>query len=67
MMEIRWILECLVVYLVTWSYLQKLKEKHSTDPIEVVIRDLRRAWGRPEDEKEIHWPIHMRVGRVKEA
>ena len=66
-METRWNLDRLVGYLGTWSSVQKFKDKHNTDPIEIVIRDLRRAWGRPEDEKEINWPIHMRVGRVKEA
>ena len=66
-MEARWNLDRLVGYLGTWSSVQKFKDKHDADPIEVVLRDLTRAWGRPEDEKEIHWPIHMRVGRVKEA
>ncbi|MGD8878606.1 MAG: class I SAM-dependent methyltransferase [Syntrophobacterales bacterium] len=66
-METRWNLDRLVGYLGTWSSVQKFKDKHNTDPIEVVIRDLRRAWGSSEDEKEIHWPIHMRIGRVKEA
>ncbi|MCG6945760.1 MAG: class I SAM-dependent methyltransferase [Deltaproteobacteria bacterium] len=64
-METRWNLDRLVGYLGTWSSVQKFKDKHDTDPIEVVIRDLRRAWGNPEDEKGIHWPIHMRVGRVQ--
>jgi ubiquinone/menaquinone biosynthesis C-methylase UbiE len=64
-METRWNLNRLVGYLGTWSSVQKFKDKHDTDPIEVVIRDLRRAWGRPEDEKGIHWPIHMRVGRMQ--
>ena len=66
-MEASWNLDRLVGYLGTWSSVQKFKDKHNTDPIEIVIRDLRRAWGRPEDEKEIHWPINMRVGRAKEA
>jgi SAM-dependent methyltransferase len=62
--EARWNLDRLVGYLGTWSSVQKFKDKHNTDPIEIVIKELRRAWGRPEEEKEIHWPIHMRVGRV---
>ena len=63
-MEARWNLDRLVGYLGTWSSVQKFKDKHNTDPIEIVIRDLRRAWGRPEDEREIHWPINMRVGKL---
>jgi ubiquinone/menaquinone biosynthesis C-methylase UbiE len=64
-METSWNLNRLVGYLGTWSSVQKFKDKHDTDPIEVVTSDLRRAWGNPEDEKGIHWPIHMRVGRAK--
>ena len=63
-MEVQWDLDRLLGYLGTWSSVQKFKDKHDTDPIEVVLSDLRRAWGRPENEKEIHWPIHMRVGRI---
>jgi SAM-dependent methyltransferase len=64
-MEARWNLDRLVGYLGTWSSVQKFKDEHNTDPIEIVIRDLRRAWGRPAHEREIRWPIHMRVGRMQ--
>ena len=63
-MEVNWNLDSLVGYLGTWSSVQKFKDKYNTDPLEIVMRDVLRAWGRPEDEREIHWPIHMRVGRV---
>ena len=64
-MEARWNLDRLVGYLGTWSSVQKFKDKHDADPIEIVKKDLRKAWGRPEDEKEIHWPIHMRIGQMQ--
>jgi ubiquinone/menaquinone biosynthesis C-methylase UbiE len=63
-MEARWNLNRLVGYLGTWSSVQKFKDTHNADPIDIVVRDLKRAWGGPEDEKEIHWPVHMRVGRM---
>ncbi|MBT8406295.1 MAG: class I SAM-dependent methyltransferase [Deltaproteobacteria bacterium] len=63
-MESKWSLERLIGYLATWSAVQKFRDKHNTDPIEIVIKELRRAWGRPEDKKEIHWLINMRVGRI---
>ena len=63
-MESKWSLERLIGYLGTWSAVQKFKDKHNTDPIEIVIKELRRAWGRREDKKEIHWLINMRVGRI---
>ena len=66
-MEVRWDLSQLIGYLKTWSAVQRFKEKHKTDPVEVFAQDLNREWGRPEKEKQIQWPINMRVGRVKEA
>jgi SAM-dependent methyltransferase len=64
-MEAKWSLEHLIGYLGTWSSVLKFSNKHGTDPIDLVIKDLRQAWGRPEQEKQIHWPIHIRVGRVE--
>jgi len=63
-MESKWSLERLIGYLGTWSAVQNFKDKHNTDPIELIIKDLIRAWDRPQDEKEIHWSINMRVGRI---
>ena len=64
-MEATWSLEHLVGYLGTWSSVLKFKKKHRTDPIEIVIEALRRAWGRPGHEKRIHWPVNMRVGKLE--
>jgi ubiquinone/menaquinone biosynthesis C-methylase UbiE len=64
-MEVRWNLNHLIGYLKTWSAVQRFKEKHKSDPVEAFAQDLEREWGRPEDDKEIAWPIHMRVGRVQ--
>lgn len=63
-MEAKWGLEHLLGYLGTWSSVQKFKDKNKADPVESFAKDLRVVWGQPEDEKEISWPIHMRVGRV---
>ena len=63
-MKAKWNLAHLLGYLATWSSVQKFKEMYNTDPIEIIIKDLRRAWGRRQDEKKILWPINMRVGRI---
>lgn len=63
-MEADWSLEHLIGYLGTWSAVQKFKDKNNFDPLEVFAEDLKLAWGRPEDEKRVTWPINMRVGRV---
>ena len=63
-MESQWSMERLIGYLGTWSAVQRFKDKHNNDPIEIILKDLRRVWERPQDEKEIHWPINIRVGRI---
>jgi ubiquinone/menaquinone biosynthesis C-methylase UbiE len=64
-MEVRWNLNHLIGYLNTWSAVQRFKEEHKTDPVEAFAQDLKGEWGRPGEEKEINWPINLRVGRVK--
>jgi SAM-dependent methyltransferase len=64
-LEAKWNLTHLLGYLGTWSSVQKFKDKHNSDPIELVIKDLREAWGRPQDEKQVQWPVNMRVGRIQ--
>jgi ubiquinone/menaquinone biosynthesis C-methylase UbiE len=64
-MKATWDLKYLVGYLGTWSAVQRFKEKNKMDPIENLIEELVQAWGQPETEKQIYWPINMRVGRIK--
>jgi ubiquinone/menaquinone biosynthesis C-methylase UbiE len=66
-MEAEWSLEHLIGYLGTWSAVQRYKEKHKSDPVEAFAEDLKLLWGQPQDERRVHWPINMRVGRVQQA
>ena len=64
MMNVRmdWNLEHFIGYLGTWSAVERYKEVHGTDPIDLVRGDLRSAWG--EGERPVRWPLAMRIGRV---
>jgi len=66
-MEARWNLDRLAGYLGTWSAVQRYKEKNKADPVESFAEELKPLWGHPQAERQIRWPINMRVGRVKEA
>jgi SAM-dependent methyltransferase len=63
-MEANWSLDHLLGYIGTWSSVQKFKEQNNANPLKGFARDLKQVWGRLEDEKQVRWPINMRVGRV---
>ena len=51
-------------YMRTWSASQAWEREHGRDPVEVVRADLTRAWGDPESERDVRWPLHGAIGRV---
>ena len=63
-MEVRmiWTLDHFIGYLGTWSAVERYKAEHGTDPIGLVLSDLRSAWG--EGERPVRWPLAMRIGSV---
>lgn len=63
-METHWTLEQLCGYLFTWSASQNYLEATGKNPLDEVGDRLLTAWGDPNESKPIHWPIHLRVGRI---
>ncbi len=63
-LEVRmtWSVEHFIGYLGTWSAVERYKEAHGTDPVDLVENDLRSAWGTA--EREVHWPLTLRIGRL---
>ena len=55
----------LLEYMRTWSASQAWERARGTDPVDVVRDDLTRAWGDPETEREVRWPLHGAIGRVR--
>ncbi|WP_316735318.1 class I SAM-dependent methyltransferase [Pedobacter aquatilis] len=58
----RWNFNQLIGYLNTWSALQHYKNANERNPIEYMFTELKEAWG-SDAEKEIRFPILLRVGR----
>ncbi len=48
----------------TWSASQAWERTRGSDPVDVVRADLARAWGDPELERVVRWPLHGAIGRV---
>lgn len=58
----RWQAQDLLNYLGTWSGTRIYMRSHNTDPRVLIGQGVRDVWG--DGEREVTWPLGMRVGRV---
>ncbi len=63
--EERWDLGRLLDYIGTWSSTQRYLQAHGQDPRELIWDEISAAWGDPDQEREIRFPIMMRAGRPR--
>jgi len=59
----QWTFEHLVGYLGTWSATQKYLATHGQDPRELIIDELKIAWGQDET-RLITWPVTIKTFRI---
>ncbi len=57
-----WNFDQLIGYLETWSALQHYVKAQGNNPLDLVIDNLKKAWGE-EESKTIHFPLIMKAGR----
>ncbi|RNL49686.1 class I SAM-dependent methyltransferase [Pedobacter jejuensis] len=57
-----WNFNQMIGYLNTWSSLQHYKKANDRNPLEYMFTELKEAWG-SDAEKDVHFPILLRVGR----
>lgn len=63
-MRARWSLDHLLGYLSTWSAAKRYKDRNGEDPIALIADDLAVAWGDPQSDIELSWPLTVRLWRV---
>ncbi len=61
-MRARWSFDDLVGYLGTWSPLKRFRNERGFDPLEVIVPELRSAWG-GSPQREVVWPFLVRAFR----
>lgn len=61
-----WNLEQLLGYLGTWSAVKEYKLHQGGDPRELIMDDLRSAWGDAGQTRRISWPMTVLAGRVND-
>jgi hypothetical protein len=59
-----WTLNDLLGFLESWSAVQKYRQMHGNDPIDLIRAELSDAWGDATQSREVRWPLYMRVGRI---
>ncbi len=63
--EERWDLSRLLDYIGTWSATQRYLQAHGQDPRELIWDEIAAAWGDPDQEREVRFPIMMRAGHPR--
>jgi len=63
-MTTHWSYTDYVSYLRTWSATQRYIKTNEKDPIELVRQPLLEAWGSADQVLTVHWPLHVRAGRL---
>src|SRR5690606_3358428 len=59
-MTAQWSLPDLLGYLGTWSSVEKYRAANGSDPLEFIAAELRQAWGEPETQRLVRWPLYLR-------
>jgi ubiquinone/menaquinone biosynthesis C-methylase UbiE len=62
--ELNWNLDDLVNFLLTWSCTQSYINENNSNPIDIVIDDLRKAWGNENHRKMSRWKLYLKAGKV---
>lgn len=64
LMTAAWNVDQLLAYFRSWSATQRYLKARGEDPIALIERDLRMAWGNPAQPRTVRWQFHLRAGRV---
>jgi len=62
--DMKWDMQDLIAYFETWSSSVKYREANHTSPTSLIHDDLARAWGDPQQKRDLYFPLYMRLGRV---
>lgn len=66
-MTARWPLMRLLGYFRSWSASGRFMQVHGVDPVLALADELAPLWGDADDERQVTWPLAIRVGRKLRA
>ena len=62
--DMLWNMRDLLGYFETWSSSVKYRAANGSSPTALIEADLRREWGVPDQKRNLHFPLYMRLGRA---
>ena len=62
--DMEWNMQDLLAYFETWSSSIKYREANHARPTSLIEGDLAQAWGDPQQRRNLHFPLYMRLGSV---
>lgn len=62
-MSVSWNVDQVSGYLHSWSASQRYRDRCGSDPVALIEKRLRAAWG-DATERLVHWPLTVKVGKV---
>ena len=63
-MSVHWSFDQVMGYLQSWSASQKYFTHHGKDPVELILSELKEAWGSSDVKQKVSWPLNLRVGVI---
>ncbi|MBC8258422.1 MAG: class I SAM-dependent methyltransferase [SAR324 cluster bacterium] len=64
-MKASWDFENMLGLLSSWSAVSHYKKREGHDPISEILERLNKAWGDPQEMKEVRWDLSIRVGSIR--
>ena len=64
-MKATWELDNMAGFLASWSAVRKLVEAQGESAFDEPIKEFERIWKKGTGKREIRWPLHFRIGKVK--
>ncbi|WP_148685842.1 class I SAM-dependent methyltransferase [Candidatus Nitrosocosmicus hydrocola] len=64
-MTINWSLDELVSYMQTWSAVKRFSKDKNSNPLNLIIAELEKLWGKRDIQKTVKWDINIRVGKIQ--
>lgn len=65
-LNLRWTKDVLIGYLKSWSAVQHYINRNGTSPLTLIEEDLNKVWN-DREEKEVHFPIFLLIGRITKS
>jgi SAM-dependent methyltransferase len=62
--KVNWNLYNLLNFIESWSATQEYKKEKKQNPVDLIIEELNRLWGKAEKINTLRWPLFLKISRL---